>query len=586
MKPIITLLFIFSFSSSFAGGDIDPFVITITTTPRNQADTNTLFKYDLPTTEYEYSYDVDWDYNGVFEADEVDVNGILEHDYGNPGEYTIAIKGIFPKFGSSRPDHIDQLVSIDQWGDIVWKSFESSFRGQYDIRPASYIVNATDIPDLSMVNSLSEMFFISSQANPDVTGWDTSNVTDMSFMFSVTDAANPNVSGWDTSNVTDMSFMFSFADAANPNVSGWDTSNVTDMSGMFFDSAIANPDVSLWDTSNVTDMSFMFSFADAANPDVSGWDTSNVTKMGDMFAIARLANPDVSGWDTSNVTDMTRMFYGADAANPDVSLWDTSNVTDMTRMFFGAILATPDVSLWDTSNVADMNELFAYAGSANPDLRNWVIENVNSMNDMFNSNKMKRSNYEAALISFATQFTNNNVNFAAGSSLYCSSAAENAKTFLTGPTKNWTIVDGSDGLPSCDINDVSVSIESNRSLLAPGGMVTYHISIKNDGDRDIDDLNVITNTMLLTNLNWGCEAVSATCQDSAGNGPILHSSTINSGGEITYIINATNAGMNGEYAMISITAQSIDTPDDFLRDNTATLNSRTSDDIIFYNSLD
>ena len=165
---------------------------------------------------------------------------------------------------------------------------------------------------------------------------DTSNVTSMSNMFYGTKLANPDVSKWDVSNVTDMSCMFQAAVSANPDVSEWDVSKVKTMAHMFRHAASANPDTSSWDTSNVTNMSFMFDGATLANPDTSHWDTSKVEMMAYMFCGATSANPDVSKWDVSKVKTMGCMFEGAITANPDTSKWDVSNVTRMDSMFSGS----------------------------------------------------------------------------------------------------------------------------------------------------------------------------------------------------------------------------------------------------------
>ena len=53
--------------------------------------------------------------------------------------------------------------------------------------------------------------------------------------------------------------MFCEATNANPDVSKWNTSNVTDMDCMFCEATNANPDVSKWDTSNVNLWNTLFS---------------------------------------------------------------------------------------------------------------------------------------------------------------------------------------------------------------------------------------------------------------------------------------------------------------------------------------
>ena len=102
-----------------------------------------------------------------------------------------------------------KLTDIKQWGDVAWSSFSRSFFGCENM-----LVTATDVPNLSNVNSMFAMFFAASSANPDVSNWDVSSVTNMDSMFSNATLANPDTSNWDVSSVTDMYVMFLGASSA------------------------------------------------------------------------------------------------------------------------------------------------------------------------------------------------------------------------------------------------------------------------------------------------------------------------------------------------------------------------------------
>jgi surface protein len=327
-------------------------------------------------------YDVDWDGDGVF--DQFGLYGVVTHNYGVAGTYTIRIQGAYDSIKFQFYDGIykdgDQakILSLDQWGTNSWVSMEYAF-GEC----TNLTIPATDIPDLSAVESMQGIFELAIAANPDTSGWDASAVTDMSRMFHGASSANPDTSSWDTSAVTNMYLMFSDTTLANPDTSGWDTSAVTNMSGMFYNATSANPDTSGWDTSSVTGMSRMFEYTTIANPDTSGWDTAAVTDMSSMFSETTLANPDTSGWDTSAVTDMKFMFSRTTLANPDTSGWDTSAVTDMLAMFQRASSANPDTSGWDTSKVTGMGNLFFYSSTLNPDTSGWDTSSVTDMSAMF-----------------------------------------------------------------------------------------------------------------------------------------------------------------------------------------------------------
>ena len=382
-----------------------PFITTWTTTTANES-------ISLPVSG---SYTVDWG-DGASSV----LSGPASHAYADAGTHTIKITGSPTRINlSGFQSNAQKLASIEQWGDAKWQTMQDAFRGASNV-----IHNAKDVPDLSLVTDMSDMFFGASSFDGDISGWDTSGVTDMAGMFLHASSFDGDISGWDTSGVTDMSSMFSFATAFNQDIdtdgSSWDTSSVTDMSRMFegataFDGDITgwdtgsvrdmsnmfngarsfdqdiDTDGSSWDTSSVTDMSNMFEGATAFDGDITGWDTSSVTDMSNMFKQAIDFNQDIdtdgSSWDTSAVTDMSGMFHRATAFDGDISGWNTSSVRDMSGMFERSVF-NGDISGWDTSSVTDMSGMFAVATSFNQDIdtdgSSWDTSSVTDMSNMFN----------------------------------------------------------------------------------------------------------------------------------------------------------------------------------------------------------
>ena len=133
------------------------------------------------------------------------------------------------------PEHRDDgfyignsVISIDDWGDIAWKSmfaFAMGCKVLTDI-PASP-------PNLKDVTNMGNMFFDASSFNQPLEKWDVSNVTNMHAMFSYASSFNQPLEKWDVSNVVDMSAMFWQATSFNQPLEKWDVSNVTDMYSMF-----------------------------------------------------------------------------------------------------------------------------------------------------------------------------------------------------------------------------------------------------------------------------------------------------------------------------------------------------------------
>ncbi len=394
----------------------------------------------IPTNpDFTYNYNVDWDNDGI--VDQEGITGDVTHTFETSGKHTIRISGDFPAidFAKSTRDNKFKIVSLDQWGTGEWLSMAEAFSGCQKMK-----IPATDVPDLSKVTDMNNMFYTAWEANPDVSNWDVSNVTNMFGLFAYAKFATPDVSNWDVSNVISMRNMFSFIESVNPDFSNWDVSNVTDMANMFQGiKAMVNPDVSNWNVFNVTNMSSMFDSASNMNPDVSNWNVSNVTNMTNMFRRTKKANPDVSNWDVSNVTTMDNMFEQAEFATPDVSNWNVSNVINMMGMFDKTEIANPDVSNWDVSSVTDMSFMFRGAKVANPDVSNWNIAGLERMDDMiYETISFSITNYENLLISFADQSHPKNVRIRVDNMVAASTQAVAARKDLI-DNSSWFIIDGS-----------------------------------------------------------------------------------------------------------------------------------------------
>jgi surface protein len=109
------------------------------------------------------------------------------------------------------------LQSIDQWGSIEWKTMAGAFKGCINM-----VYNATDIPDLSQVESMVSMFYGATSFNGDIGGWDLGNTVDnISGMFEGATSFNQDISGWDVSLVSFMGNLFNGASSFNQNLENW-----------------------------------------------------------------------------------------------------------------------------------------------------------------------------------------------------------------------------------------------------------------------------------------------------------------------------------------------------------------------------
>ena len=201
------------------------------------------------------------------------------HTYDAAGTFTVKITGTFPHFYLNNDRNIrDKLLSVEQWGNIAWESMNSAFYGASNLT-----LNATDMPILSGVTDMSEMFRSATAFNQDIGGWDVGNVTTMQAMFQVATAFNQDIGGWNVGNVTTMRSMFHSATAFDQDIGAWKVDSVTSMRVMFFTATAFNQDIGEWKVDSVTNMEYMFQNAAAFNQDLSGWNVSKVTNMGTML---------------------------------------------------------------------------------------------------------------------------------------------------------------------------------------------------------------------------------------------------------------------------------------------------------------
>ncbi|MEQ9168413.1 MAG: BspA family leucine-rich repeat surface protein [Fulvivirga sp.] len=149
----------------------------------------------------------------------------------------------------------NRLTQVEQWGSAAWTSMQTAFRSCVNLQ-----ITAIDIPDLSGVTNISQMFQGCSVLN-----------------------SPSNINGWNTATVTNMSNLFADAVAFNQNIGAWNTAAVTNMAGMFMGALMFNQNISTWNTSAVTNMNSMFYSAYRFNQNIGGWNTSAVTNMSSMF---------------------------------------------------------------------------------------------------------------------------------------------------------------------------------------------------------------------------------------------------------------------------------------------------------------
>nr|WP_297788163.1 BspA family leucine-rich repeat surface protein [uncultured Allomuricauda sp.] len=186
---------------------------------------------------YEYDYTVDW---GDGTVEELSIQNPT-HQYEIAGTYNVAVQGQFPAIvmGDSDVKSREALISLNQWGNIEWRTMERAFMGCVNMT-----FNAQDKPDISMVISLSNMFANAESFNAEITNWDVGHIQNMANMFAGAIIFNRDLSGWDVSSVSDMSGMFEGATSFNQNLGTWDIGEVNVMTNMFDYCGISTENIS------------------------------------------------------------------------------------------------------------------------------------------------------------------------------------------------------------------------------------------------------------------------------------------------------------------------------------------------------
>ena len=206
----------------------------------------------------------------ILEVTPKEVNGFNRINFNNTGD-------------------ISKILDIKQWGTCIWSSFANAFSGGGDI-----LTNVSDIPDLSNVTSLENMFGRTTISTINrINEWNTSGILNMQDMFFFSEQFNQPLS-FDTSSVTNMSRMFRLS-GQNSSLS-FDTSSVEDMSFMFEQSAFNQP--LNFNTSSVTDMSRMFRINFSFNQDIGGFDVSNVTDLSNFMQDKTSENFSATNYDS------------------------------------------------------------------------------------------------------------------------------------------------------------------------------------------------------------------------------------------------------------------------------------------------
>lgn len=382
-----------------------------------------------------YNMSIDWGDGSIEQITSYNQTEVT-HSYSSSGTYRLRIIGNFIGWAFSDSGDKLKLLEIQRWGVFAPKG-ASVFHGCSNLN-----VSAVDQIDLSHTTNLSSFFSGCSNLtfNSSIDNWDTSGISAMNSAFKSCSQFNQSIDSWNVSHVGNFRYMFDGASNFNQSLNSWDMTSANDMSNMFSGATSFNGNISSWNVQNVTNMTRLFSGCINFNQNISSWNPLMTTGMRQMFNGCSSFDQPIGNWNTSLVTNFSETFKGCTSFNQPL-LWNTISTTTMQSMFNGCSSFDQDLSSWNVSNVTDMVRLFASCSSFDQDLSSWDISSVTSMRHFLFNASISTTNYDAMLISWASQAIQNNVEFSAGGSKYSlNSAAATARMNLS-QNYFWTITD-------------------------------------------------------------------------------------------------------------------------------------------------
>jgi len=230
------------------------------------------------------------------------------------------VEGMLMEF-DSHYDYANALISVVQFGDVVWKQLHNAFSWCVNMR----FEEGIDTPNLSQCTSLEMMFRRCTTFNSSLAKWDVSKITNMNSMFEGCETFNQTLESWDVSHVTDMSRMFAECRSFNQPLEKWDVSNVNKMEGLFSNCVAFNQPLEKWDVSQVTDIFGMFQGCSRFNQPLEQWNVARVTNMSFLFYNCGAFNQSLEAWKVNplaHAEGMEAMFVGTPAAElPFIAKW-------------------------------------------------------------------------------------------------------------------------------------------------------------------------------------------------------------------------------------------------------------------------
>jgi len=200
----LALAMTFNSNAQSANGSDESFITLWDTELESNGDTLTI---QVPISGD--NYEVYWEF-----LSDPEINGTLsglldptEIRFPYAGKYRVEVSGLYESILFSRSyQYKDRIYSIEQWGTNQWSSLKSAFRECTNLQ-----VNANDVPDLSQLTSINNMFSECPLVDFDISDWEVGHIEQFNYVFRNASSFNQDVSVWDLSSLVSTTGIFSYS---------------------------------------------------------------------------------------------------------------------------------------------------------------------------------------------------------------------------------------------------------------------------------------------------------------------------------------------------------------------------------------
>ncbi len=430
-----TLISTYNWTIQDAGRDCrtsSDFIITVKTDNMGSS-TDTQFTLPINPSLSGYNYSIDCENDGIYEIESA--NATYTCNYTIAGTYTVRIShdevsqlGFPAVFFNNSGDKL-KLISIEQWGEGIWADMTGAFYGTSNL-----VVNAEDMPNLSQVNDMADMFngvTLATQTYENLLVYLKENLAVTNLNFHAGNSLYCSLEAYQSKTVLQSELNWMISDG------GYGCYQPADNSDLVFSVFLHEDQLVISENAGINNPSFDYNIdcnndgiIEAYNvhgtytclypngsytsktvrvehnlPNDEGfpelaiinningynpmyilhqWGTVKWDTLYEVFANTNgLHILDLSSPNLSQAYSLRALFAYAKNISVDLSQWNVSSITDMGRMFSSSQDLQLDLSGWDASSVTSLSGMFYGSQDLQLNLTGWDVSSVTDLSYMF-----------------------------------------------------------------------------------------------------------------------------------------------------------------------------------------------------------